>query len=84
MAHPLVDQLRFARKRVPARAEGHHRRGGPPTPVADELHLLEHRAPGGQEQRYWLHYGQGEIPLPDVDSASGADPLPAPALAEAW
>ena len=37
------------------------------------------------EQRYWLHYGQGEMPLPDINKlfAYGA-PACTPPLDEVW
>ena len=85
MAHPLVDQLRFARSEFRRGLEG----------VSDEAarqRLLPmnciswnigHLA--AQEQRYWLLYAQGEMLLPEVDLAFqyGA-PASAPALDEVW
>jgi uncharacterized damage-inducible protein DinB len=85
MAHPLVDQLRFARSEFRRGLEG----------VSDEearqrflpMNCLSwnigHLA--AQEQRYWLLYAQGTMLFPEVDREFqyGA-PASTPALNEAW
>ena len=69
MAHPLVDQLRFARSEFHRGLEG----------VSDEearhrflpMNCLSwnigHLA--AQEQRYWLLYAQGKMLFPEIDRA---------------
>jgi uncharacterized damage-inducible protein DinB len=85
MAHPLVQQLRFARSEFQRGLEG----------VTDEdarKRLLPtnclswnvgHLA--WQEQRYWLFRAQNRVPLPHLNEqfASGA-PACTPTLDEAW
>ena len=85
MAHPLVDQLRFARSEFRRGLEG-------VTPEEAKRRLLPmnciswnvgHLA--AQEQRYWLLYAQGEMLLPDVDrDFRYGSPASTPALDEAW
>jgi uncharacterized damage-inducible protein DinB len=85
MAHPLVRQLRFARAEF---------RRGLRTVDADAA--LERIAPlnslgwsighlAAQEQKYFLHYGQGVMPYPAIDREfrSGA-PACTPALDDMW
>jgi hypothetical protein len=85
MAHPLVDQLRFARSEFRRGLEG----------VSDEearqrflpMNCLSwnigHLA--WQEQRYWLLYAQGEMLLPEVDRGFRyGSPASTPALDEVW
>jgi hypothetical protein len=85
LAHPLVDQLRFARSGFRRGLEG----------VSDDearqrflpMNCLSwnigHLA--SQEQRYWLLYAQGEMPLPEVDRAFRyGSSASTPALDEAW
>ena len=88
MPHPLIDQLRFTRSEFIRGIKG----------VSDEdarKRLLPmnciswnigHLA--WQEQRYFLHFGQGQMPFPDIDKrfAYGA-PASTPTLKEvlsAW
>jgi hypothetical protein len=85
MIHPLVDQLRFARsefRRGLAGVSGEEakRRFLPMNCISWNIGHL-----AAQEQRYWLLYAQGEMPLPEIDQAfrSGSPPS-TPALDEAW
>ena len=88
MPHPLVLQLRFTRGEF-ARAwrgvaEEDAQRHFPPMNCISWL--VGHLA--WQEQSYFLHYGQGQLPLPEIDRqfAYGA-PASTPTLAEvrgAW
>ena len=85
MAHPLVEQLRFARSEFRRGLEGisdeeARRRFLPMNCLSWSIGHL-----AAQEQRYWLLYAQGEMLLPEVDLAFlyGA-PASTPALAEAW
>ena len=69
MAHPLVDQLRFARSEFHRGLEGvsdeeaRHRF----LPMKCLSWNIGHLA--AQEQRYWLLYAQGTMLLPEVDRA---------------
>ena len=85
MAHPLVDQLRFARSEFRRGLAGitdaeARRRFLPMNCVSWNIGHL-----AWQEQRYWLLYGAGRLLLPEIDAAFryGA-PASAPPLAEAW
>lgn len=88
MVHPLVEQLRFTRREFERGLQG--------LSEADARHRLMpmnciswnvgHLA--WQEQRYFLHYAQQQMPFPEVDArfAYGA-PASAPSLEEmltAW
>ncbi|MCC7024762.1 MAG: DinB family protein [Thermomicrobiales bacterium] len=85
MAHPLVDQLRFARSEFRRGLQGitdeEARRRFPPLNCISWN--IGHMA--WQEQRYWLLYPQETLLLPEVDRefAYGA-PASTPPLAEAW
>lgn len=88
MTHPLIDQLRFTRYEFHRAVKG----------VSDEearrrflpMNCLSwnvgHLA--WQEQRYFLHYGQGQLLLPDIDRAFAyGAPASTPSLKEmvaAW
>lgn len=88
MTHPLIDQLRFTRYEFHRAVKG----------VSDEearrrflpMNCLSwnvgHLA--WQEQRYFLHYGQGQMLLPDIDRAFAyGAPASTPSLKEmvaAW
>jgi hypothetical protein len=85
MTHPLVDQLRFARTEFRRGLEGvtdeeARRRFLPMNCLSWNIGHL-----AAQEQRYWLRFAQGELPLPEIDRAfrSGA-PASTPPLAEVW
>ena len=85
MAHPLVDQLCFARSEFRRGLNGvtdrAARRHFPPMNCISWN--VGHLA--WQEQRYWLLYGTGRLLLPEVDEAFryGA-PASTPPLDEAW
>jgi len=81
MAHPIVDQMRFARAELARGLEG----------ISDES-AAKHLGPmnciswtvghlAWQEQRYWLERAQGRIPHPDLNQlyAYGA-PMSTPSL----
>lgn len=84
MAHPLVEQLRFARKEFQrglkniSEEDGQKRLG-----TMNSLSwIVAHMA--WQEQLYWLTRAQGLMPAPEVrEQASGA-PASTPSLAAAW
>src|SRR5829696_8096939 len=85
MAHPLVDQLRFARSEFCRGLEGDtdeeaRRRLLPMNCISWNIgHLAV------QEQRYWLLYAQGEMLLPEIDQAFRyGSPPSTPALDEVW
>jgi uncharacterized damage-inducible protein DinB len=85
MAHPLVDQLRFARSEfrrglIGITAEEASTRFLPMNCISWNVgHLAV------QEQRYWLLYAQGEMRLPEVDEAFRyGSPPSTPALDEVW
>ncbi len=85
MPHPLVDQLRFARSEFRRGLAGvtdaeARRRFRPMNCLSWNVGHL-----AWQEQRYWLLYGAGRLPLPGIDAAFryGAPPS-APPLAEVW
>jgi len=85
MTHPLVKQLRFTRNEFaralrtvePEEAEKCV------LPLNSLAWSVGHLA--WQEQKYFLHYGQGEMPYPDIDKRfrSGA-PASTPPLEEMW
>jgi hypothetical protein len=85
MPHPLVEQLRFARSEFRRGLQGvgdeeARRRLLPMNCISWNIGHL-----AAQEQRYWLLYAQGKMPLPDVDRAFRyGSPASTPALAEAW
>jgi uncharacterized damage-inducible protein DinB len=69
MAHPLVDQLRFARSEflrglTGLSADDARTRLGPMNCIAWNVGHL-----AWQEQRYWLFRGQGRLLVPEVDAA---------------
>ena len=88
MPHPLVLQLRFTRSEFQRGLESlsetdAHQRLMPMNCISWNVGHL-----AWQEQRYFLYYAQGQMPLPQVDKsfAYGA-PASTPALAEmleAW
>jgi hypothetical protein len=88
MTHPLVLQLRFTRNEFRRALEGvtddeARRRFMPMNCIAWNVGHL-----AWQEQRYWLHRGQGRLLLPEINQlfAYGA-PASTPALSEmrtAW
>jgi hypothetical protein len=85
MAHPLVDQLRFARSEFRRGLEGvtdgeARRRFIPMNCLSWNIGHL-----AAQEQRYWLLYAQGDMPLHEVDRIFRyGSPASTPALADAW
>jgi uncharacterized damage-inducible protein DinB len=85
MAHPLVDQLRFARSEFRRGLEGFsdeeaRRRFLPMNCLSWNISHL-----AAQEQRYWLLYAQGNLPLSEVDRAFRYGSLAStPALDDAW
>lgn len=85
MAHPLVLQLRFARRELRRGLEGitdeeARRRFLPMNCISWNIGHL-----AWQEQRYWLWQAQGQMLLPDVHElfAYGA-PASAPPLDQMW
>src|SRR5689334_7522978 len=85
MPHPLVLQLRFSRSEFQRGLEGvtdaeARRRFLPMNCMAWNVGHL-----AWQEQRYWLGFGQGHLPWPQIQAtfAYGA-PASTPALAEMW
>lgn len=73
MAHPLVMQLRFTRSEFARAWKGVSEQDAQRhfEPLNSISWMIGHLA--WQEQYYFLHYGQGQLPLPDVnrDFASG-------------
>ncbi|RPJ36243.1 MAG: DinB family protein, partial [Chloroflexi bacterium] len=74
MTHPLVDQLRFTRSEFQRALRGlkdgkARRRFLPMNCISWNIGHL-----AWQEQRYFLFYAQGQMPLPEIDKsfASGA------------
>ncbi|MEA2573525.1 MAG: hypothetical protein QOH93_823 [Chloroflexia bacterium] len=85
MPHPLVLQLRFTRSEFQRALKGLTeedalRRFEPMNCISWNVGHL-----AWQEQRYWLHFGQGKTLLPHLNKqfAYGA-PACTPSLAEAW
>jgi hypothetical protein len=85
MPHPLVLQLRFTRREFKRALEGINdadarRRFMPMNCISWAVGHL-----AWQEQRYFLFYGQGQLPLPRIQElfAYGA-PASTPALDEMW
>ena len=85
MVHPLVEQLRFARSEFRRGLEGvkddeAKQRIMPMNCIAWNVGHL-----AWQEQRYWLHRAQGQMPRPDINEsfASGGPPS-TPSLDEVW
>jgi uncharacterized damage-inducible protein DinB len=85
MIHPLVAQLRFTRNEFKRALEGltdaeASRRFMSMNCIAWNIGHL-----AWQEQRYFLFYGQGQLPMPEIDEqfASGA-PASTRALDEIW
>ena len=81
MAHPLVDQLRFARAELRRSLRGvpeldARRRFGPMNSIG---WIVAHLA--WQEQRYWLTRGMGETPVPLLNEvAPNGGPATTPSL----
>jgi uncharacterized damage-inducible protein DinB len=85
MPHPLVLQLRFTRSEFQRAVEGvsdadARRQVAPMNSISWNIGHL-----AWQEQRYWLHRGQGRILLPHIQErfAYGA-PASTPPLEEMW
>ena len=85
MTHPLVLQLRFTRSEFKRALEGlsdadARRRFLPMNCISWNVGHL-----AWQEQRYFLFYAQGQLPLPQIDKsfAYGA-PASTPALDDVW
>jgi hypothetical protein len=85
MPHPLVSQLRFTRREFQrglkgvTEAEG-RRRFEPMNCIAWNVGHL-----AWQEQRYWLHYGQGQMLLPAINKQfANRAPASVASLAEMW
>jgi uncharacterized damage-inducible protein DinB len=85
MSHPLVQQLRFTRNEFKRGLEGlsEAEAGKRFMPMNCISWNVGHLA--WQEQRYFLFYGQGQMPLPHVDEsfAYGA-PASTPCLDDMW
>ena len=85
MAHPLVDQLRFARSEFRRGLEGvsdeeARRRFMPMNCLSWNIGHL-----AAQEQRYWLLYAQGNLLMPEIDRAFRyGSPASTPVLDEMW
>jgi len=85
VAHPLVDQLRFARSEFRRGLEGvsdeeARRRFLPMNCLSWNIGHL-----AAQEQRYWLLYARGDLVIPEVDRAFRyGSPASTPALGEMW
>ncbi|HLI52132.1 MAG TPA: DinB family protein [Thermomicrobiaceae bacterium] len=84
MAHPLADQLRFARSEFRRGLEGLSeedatRRLMPMNSISWMIgHLAWH------EQRLWLVQAQGITPVPAVDAFGYGKPASTPPLVEVW
>src|SRR5438552_18095460 len=85
MAHPLVEQLRFARSEFRRAIEGvtaeeaRHRL----LPMNCISWNIGHLA--WQEQRYWLWRGQGKVLLPHLNEQfANGGPACTPPLADVW
>ena len=85
MPHPLVSQLRFTRSELQRALKGitddeARRRFEPMNCISWNVGHL-----AWQEQRYWLHYGQGHMLLPAINKqfANGAAAC-SPPLDEVW
>lgn len=85
MAHPLVDQLRFARSEfrrglIGITAEEARTRLLPMNCMSWNIGHL-----AWQEQRYWLLFAQGELILPEInDTFRNGAPAATPTLPAAW
>ena len=85
MTHPLVLQLRFTRTEFKRALEGltddeARRRFMPMNCISWNIGHL-----AWQEQRYFLFYGQGQLPFPEVDERFAyRAPASTPALDEIW
>jgi uncharacterized damage-inducible protein DinB len=85
MTHPLVDQLRFTRAEFKRGLEGitddeARRRFMPMNCISWNIGHL-----AWQEQRYFLFYGQGKLPFPEVNEQFAyRAPASTPALDDAW
>jgi hypothetical protein len=85
MPHPLVLQLRFTRSEFQRALKGltddeARRRFEPMNCIAWNIGHL-----AWQEQRYWLHYGQGQVLLPQLNKQFAVRaPASTPPLAEVW
>ena len=85
MAHPLVQQLRFARSEFRRALEGltddeARRRFMPMNCISWSIGHL-----AWQEQRYWLWRAQGQLLLPHLNEQfANGGPATTPALDEAW
>lgn len=85
MPHPLIDQLRFARREFQRGLEGltdeeARRRFLPMNSISWNIGHL-----AWQEQRYWLWRAQDRVLLPEVrDKFAFRAPASTPPLAEVW
>jgi uncharacterized damage-inducible protein DinB len=85
MTHPLVLQLRFTRAEFQRGLEGltddeARRRFVPMNCISWNIGHL-----AWQEQRYFLFYGQGQLPFPDIDERFAyRAPASTPALDDVW
>lgn len=85
MVHPMVTQLRFTRSEFRRALQGVSEADGQKRimPMNCISWSIGHLA--WQEQRYWLHFAQSKMPLPEVQAqfAYGA-PASTPKLSDAW
>jgi hypothetical protein len=85
MVHPLVDQLRFTRAEFKRGLEGvtddeARRRFMPMNCISWNVGHL-----AWQEQRYFLLYGQGRLPFPEIDQQFAyRAPASTPTLDDVW
>jgi hypothetical protein len=85
MPHPLVSQLRFTRGEFQRALKGvtdeeAQRHFPPMNCIAWNIGHL-----AWQEQRYWLHFGQGEVLLPHLNKQFAVRaPASTPTLPEVW
>jgi uncharacterized damage-inducible protein DinB len=84
MPHPMVIQLRFTRNEFRRALEGvsdadAQKRFMPMNCISWSIGHL-----AWQEQRYWLHYGQGQMPLPEIQTHAYGAPASTPSLSSVW